>query len=72
MGRSSMHGASLADQNMTLERMVEDLESRNEDLLGLVRQLEAIVVEELLPNAAGLAIQDFARLNDALCACSKL
>lgn len=32
----------------------------------LIRTLVAIIDEELLPNAAHIAIQDFGRLNDAL------
>ena len=32
----------------------------------LIRDLVAIIDEELLPNAAGIAIQDFGRLNDTL------
>jgi hypothetical protein len=32
----------------------------------LVRDLVDIIDEELLPNAAGIAIQDFGRLNSTL------
>ena len=38
---------------------------------ALVQQLTAIIVEELLPAAARIAVQDFRRLNETLIASSK-
>jgi hypothetical protein len=37
-----------------------------EKIKDIIRDLVAIIDEELLPNAAGIAIQDFGRLNETL------
>ena len=42
------------------------------ELLDLVEKLLAIVDEDLLPNIGGLALQDYARLNDVPLAARRL
>ena len=41
------------------------------DTKEIIKNLRDIVTEELLPNVAGIAVQDFGRINDTLIASSK-
>lgn len=62
---ADMTGRKLDPQFARLAALVEHAPE-------LIRDLVAIIDEELLPNAGKLALQDYARLNDTLIAARQL
>ena len=56
---------------VNLRELTEVRKAAQAEATALVQQLTAIIVEELLPAAARIAVQDFRRLNETLIASSK-